>query len=75
MGQNQSQIDHIVSIDDFKILAASDSNFHVKIKESILISSDEPILNKNLTSLPLYLFAWSLYISMIFIIVTVIVLV
>ena len=42
--------DHIVSIDDFKILAASDSDFHVKVKEILSIS------NKNETSLPLYLF-------------------
>ena len=48
--------DHIVSIDDFKILATSDSNFHIKVKESLLIPCDEPILNKNETSLPLYLF-------------------
>ena len=49
--------DHIVSIDDIIILAtSSDSNFHVKVKESLLISRDEPILNKNETSLPLYLF-------------------
>ena len=48
--------DHIVSIDDFKILATIDSDFHVKVKESLLISRDEPILNKNETSLPLYLF-------------------
>ena len=48
--------DHIVSIDDFKILATSDSDFHVKVKESLLISHDEPVLNKNETPLPLYLF-------------------
>ena len=48
--------DHIVSIDDFKILTTNDSDFHVKVKESLLISYDEPILNKNETSLPLYLF-------------------
>ena len=36
--------DHIVSIDDFKILTTSDSDFHVKVKESLLISHDEPIL-------------------------------
>ena len=48
--------DHIVSIDDFKILATSDSDFHVWVEESLLISRDEPILNKNETSLPLYLF-------------------
>ena len=40
----------------FKILATSDSDFHVKVKESLLISRDEPILNKNETSLPIYLF-------------------
>ena len=48
--------DHIVSIDDFKSLATSDSDFHVKVKESLLISRDELILNKNETSLPLYPF-------------------
>ena len=50
--------DHIVSIDDLKILSTttSGSDFHVKVKESPLISRDEPIPNKNETSLPLYLF-------------------
>ena len=48
--------DYIVSIDDFKILATSDSDFHVKVKESLLISLDEPVLNKYETPLPLYLF-------------------
>ena len=48
--------DHNVSIDDFKILVTSDSDFHIKVKESLLISRGEPILNKNETSLPLYLF-------------------
>ena len=48
---------HIASIDDFQILATSDSYFHVKVKESILISRDEPIVNENEKSLPLYLFA------------------
>ena len=58
--------DHIVSIDDFKILRTSDSDFNVKVKESILISRDEPIINKNETSLPLYLFDWSLPYKIIF---------
>ena len=48
--------DHIVSINDLKILATSDSDFHVKVIESLLISRDEPILNKNEASLPLYQF-------------------
>ena len=46
--------DRIVSIDDFKILATNDSDFYVKVKESLLTSCDEPILNKNETSLPFY---------------------
>ena len=48
--------DHIVSIGDFKILKTSDSDVHVKVKESLLISRYEPILNKYETSLPLYLY-------------------
>ena len=48
--------DYIVSIDDSKFLATSDSDFHVKVKERLLISRDGPILNKNETSLPPYLF-------------------
>ena len=48
--------DHIVSIDDFKVLATSESDFHVKVKENVLILRDEPILNKNETSLLFYLF-------------------
>ena len=46
--------DHIVSIDVFKIVATSDSDF--KVKESLLISHDEPILNKNEMPIPIYLF-------------------
>ena len=48
--------DHIVSLDDFKILASSNSEFHPKIKEGLLISRDKPELNRNEKSLPLYLF-------------------
>ena len=45
-----------VSFDDFKVLASSNSEFYLKIKESLLISRDQPILNKNEASLPLCLF-------------------
>ena len=45
-----------VSFDHFKVLASSNSEFNLKIKESLLILSDQPILNKNEASLPLYLF-------------------
>ena len=58
--------DHIVSTDDLKILATSDSDFHVKVIESLLISRDKPILNKNETSLTLYPFGLSLSYEIIF---------
>ena len=48
--------DHVVSLDDFKILTSSNSEFHLKIKESLLISRDKPELNRNEKYLPLCLF-------------------
>ena len=48
--------DQPVSFDDFNVLASSNSEFHLKIKESLLISCDQSILNRNEASLPLYLF-------------------
>ena len=48
--------DHIVCLDDFKILTSINSEFHLKIKESLLISRDKPELNRNEKSLPLCLF-------------------
>ena len=48
--------DQPVSFDNFKVLVSSNSEFHLKIKESLAILRDQPILNKNEASLPLYLF-------------------
>ena len=48
--------DQLVSFDDFKVLASSNSEFHLKIKESLLILRDQPVLNKNEASLSLHLF-------------------
>ena len=48
--------DHAVSLEDFKILASSNSEFHLKIKESLSISRDKPELNRNEKALPLRLF-------------------
>ena len=45
--------DHVVSLDHFKILATSNTKFHLKIKESLLVSCDKPELDR---SLALYLF-------------------
>ena len=70
--------DHIVSINDFKILATSYSDFHVKAKESLDITWWTHLKQKwNVTfSLPIWLIPpiWN-YILMIFITVTVIVLI
>ena len=48
--------DHLVSLEDFKMLASSNSEFYFKIKESLLIARDKPELNINEKSLSLYLF-------------------
>ena len=48
--------DQPVSFDDLKVLASSNPKFHLKIKESLLISRNHAILNKNEGSLSLYLF-------------------
>ena len=45
-----------LNIRAFKIMASSNSELHLKIKESLLISRDKPELNRNVKSLPLYLF-------------------
>ncbi len=44
------------SLDSFSIIASASSDFHVKIKETLLISRDKPALNVNIISLPLKLF-------------------
>ena len=48
--------DHNVHIYGFESLATIDTDFHDNTKEILLILRDEPILNKNEMSLPLYLF-------------------
>ena len=48
--------DPLVSFDDFKVLDFSNSEFYLKIKEILLLSRDQSILNKNEASLSLHLF-------------------
>ena len=48
--------DHVVFLEDFQILASSNSEFHLKVKESLLLAHDKPKLSRNKKSLPLYLF-------------------
>ena len=47
--------DQPVSFEDFKVLASCNSELHLKIKESFLLSHDQPVMNKNEAALPLYL--------------------
>ena len=44
------------SFDDFPILAQGTNKFLLEIKESLLIKRDKPILNRNISSAPLFLF-------------------
>ena len=46
----------VVCPEDFSILANSSCNFKLEIQESILIKLLKPTLNKNISSVPLYLF-------------------
>ena len=47
---------HDPSFDDFTILAQGANKFLLEIKESLLIKRDKPIINKNISSAPLFLF-------------------
>ena len=48
--------DYKVDFEDFEVLTLCNNAFFLKIKESLLISRDQPVLNRNESSLPLYLF-------------------
>ena len=43
-------------MDDFEIVGTSANNFHLKLKESLLILKIKPCLNIAQESMPLYLF-------------------
>ena len=47
---------HLPLFDDFTILAQGTNKILLEIKESLLIKRDKPILNKNISSAPLFLF-------------------
>ncbi len=55
--------------DDFSVLTCGSSEFQLKIKKSLLISKDKPVLKKAVSSLPVRLFLGSvlvLFASLIF---------
>ena len=47
---------HHISTDSLSILAREENSFHLRIKESLLIKRDRPVLNNNVYSTPLMLF-------------------
>ena len=47
---------HKASFDNFSILLKESNPFKLQLKESLLISRDKPILNKNIYPFPLELF-------------------
>ncbi len=47
---------HTISDSDFTIPTSSNSQFDLEMCESLLISKFKPILNNNVSSMPLYLF-------------------
>ena len=55
MSDHMLLCNYIVSFEDFSILTTGRANLELEIKESILISRNKPVLNKNIASLPLHL--------------------
>ena len=49
-------LNHDSDFNDFTILCLDNDGFSLLLKESILISRDSPVLNKNTASIPLLLF-------------------
>ena len=45
---------HTVSDSDFTILTSGNSKFDLKMRESLLISKLKPMLNDNVSPMPLY---------------------
>ena len=51
---------HKASFDNFSILLKESNAFKLQLKESLLISREKPVLNKNIYSFPLELSDWLL---------------
>ena len=52
---------HKASFGNFAILLKESNTFKLQLKQSLLISRDKPILNKNIYSFPLELFDYSIF--------------
>ena len=47
---------HSPGFENFSVLAKENKKFLLELKESLLIMRDKPSLNRNIRSVPLYLF-------------------
>ena len=56
IGKHIKDNDHICNTDCFKIVGTATNDFHLRVKESLLIVKEKPTLNVTKESLPLYLF-------------------
>ena len=50
------ETNHTITMDDISVLARDQNSFYLRIKESLLIKRDKPLLNNNVYSTPLHLF-------------------
>ena len=50
------ECDYKASADDFEIIGSAELDWHLYIKESLLIKRDNPVINRSVQSSPLYLF-------------------
>ena len=55
------ECDNNLSFDEFTILAHGTKNYLLQIKEILLIKRDQLVLNKNISSVTLYLFDTFIY--------------
>ena len=47
---------HSPSFENFSVLTKENKKFMLELKESLLVMTDKPTLNRNIRSAPLYLF-------------------
>ena len=56
VGEHVHDCNHKNLSDSFKIIGSAKNDYHLKIKESLNILREKPLLNKTVKSFPLYLF-------------------
>ena len=56
VGLHNQNCKHDNNFDSFRIIGTAKNDFHLKIKESLNILKEKPVLNKTVQSFPLHLF-------------------